>query len=183
MRLQKDKITGVTVHHPPLFECRLETRECFLHPSGEGLEICPFWRNSQKKKNKKKMRRLLSPLQLPRKKDHRSTTSCVAAELKTFWDSSLLHSYICFHFMSFCDCSPSIFAISSTLVIHCKVVCTPLLCDKKRWSMRKTKHVQAYRPTGDSALLTGTEGFSCRGWSTRSCRGIPRSSNLSVSRV
>ena len=27
-------------------------------------------------------------------------------------------------------------------------------------------------------LVTGAEAFNCRGWSTRSCRGIPRSSNV-----
>ena len=86
---------------------------------------CSFWRNSQKNKNKKKMRRLLSPRQLLRKKDHRSPPACVAAELKTFWDSYILHGYI----LMFCDCSPSISTISSTLVIHCKVVCTPLICE------------------------------------------------------
>ena len=35
-----DKIAVVTVHHPSLFlDFRLETRECFLDPSGEGLEM------------------------------------------------------------------------------------------------------------------------------------------------
>ena len=54
---------------------------------------CSFWRNSQKKKNKKKMRRLLSPRQLLRKKDHRSSPACVAAELKTLFPCSFIKFY------------------------------------------------------------------------------------------
>ena len=125
---------------------------------------CSFWRNSQKKKNKKKMRRLLSPRQLLRKKDHRSSPACVAAELKTFWSfwCPLLH----WASLLFCGCSPSISTISSTSVIHCKVVCAPLICKKMM------KNV-AYRPIGDPVLVTGAEGSNCGGWSTRrNCRGI-----------
>ena len=118
----------------------------------------------QQRKNRKKTKRLQRPPLLLWERDHGNHRSClarVAVEISSNMFASVAW---------FCSAAFFTWYIRFTYFI-------PPHCDVQS-SFQETHVPPCQVILASCVLVTGTEEFSCRGWSTRSCRGIPRSCNV-----